>query len=118
MERMVMPDIREAPTDRRNSRRYTLSVPVLFRWHDNTGERQGGGFTRNVSATGAYVHCDGESPQVATSLSIEVLLPPLDAQLAGLKLKAEGEVVRCGIDEGKGFAVRTDFAANEERLAR
>ena len=106
--------------ERRTSRRYSLRLPVLFRWRRESGEEcRSGGFTRDVSTTGTYVNCENECPPQAAVVGIELLLPPGELQAAGLKLKAEGSVVRAGrAGEGTGFAVKTDFTADEERFAR
>lgn len=105
--------------ERRNSKRFNLAVPVLFRWTMPDGdERQSGGFTRDVSTSGTYILCDEFRPLMGNSLSIVVLLPSHDAKNAGLKLKAAATVVRSGErNEKNGFAVITDFADEENRLS-
>jgi hypothetical protein len=105
--------------ERRRSRRFSLAVPVLFRWASSEGDQcQSGGFTRDVSSTGTYITCDELQPALGSPLAIVVLLPSLDAQKVGLKLKAAATVVRVGErEERKGFAVITDFADDENRLS-
>lgn len=59
----------------RNTRRYELSLPVLFSWSDGSGNVQKqGGFTRDISTNGLYVVGD-VSPPVGALLTVEVLLP-------------------------------------------
>jgi len=108
----------QPPPERRSVRRYGLSVPVLYRWIGEDGsECHGAGFTRDVSTGGMYVTCENDSPPVGAPVAIEVSLPPLDARLAGLKLKAKASVVRRGgSSERNGFAILTDLAAEEARL--
>ena len=99
----------EVAVERRSSHRHQLSVPILFAWIRADGaRREGCGFTRDMSPTGTYVCCDGECPAVTTVIKIELLLPALDANTFGLKLRADGYVVRVGgPQENHGFAIRT-----------
>ena len=101
--------------ERRHSQRYAVCAPALFRWSERNGpEYQGAGFTQNMSAQGTYITVNGEFPDVETYVTVEIQLPPLDAQVSGLVLKAKGCVVRAGNPaERNGFAVKTNFDAAE-----
>ena len=101
--------------ERRKSRRFSLAVPVLFRWSDQGGsELQGAGFTRDISTNGTYIAVQGEFPAVATTTQVEILLPSLHQNVRGLKLTADGYVVRSGDEtEVSGFALSTDFAISD-----
>jgi hypothetical protein len=110
----------QSPPERRSFKRYSLSAPVLYRWIGDDGrERYGAGFTRDVSTSGIYITCENDVPTVGTPVAIEVSLPSLTTQERGLCLKAKASVVRRGgPSENKGFAVLTDFIAEENRLNR
>jgi PilZ domain len=98
--------------ERRRTARYVLRVPVLFNWR-NQQPRQLGGFTRDVSAGGAYILCREECPSAGAPVRLQVMLPPVDAEAHGVKLESEGRVVRAhGPGEESGFAVMADFAAH------
>jgi hypothetical protein len=101
-----------AENERRKAVRYRLSCPVLFTWHAGVGdERQGGGFSRDISTRGVYVACDRECPPVNTEISVEVLVPAPDSGFVAMKLAAELKVVRLGgFAEGTGFGAGADFA--------
>jgi hypothetical protein len=99
-------------TDRRKTARYTLTFPVLFRWMENeTEERQGGGFSRDVSSGGIYVACDRECHPLNAKVRLEVLVPSTASQAIALKLTAQGDVVRMNKSAtGSGFAASAGFA--------
>jgi hypothetical protein len=99
-------------TDRRKTVRYSLRFPVLFRWIENeTEERQGGGFSRDVSSGGIYVACDRECPPLNAKVRLEVLVPSAASEAVALKLTASGDVVRMNkTATGCGFAAIAGFA--------
>ncbi len=92
------------------SRRYPLRAPVIFRWKDPQGTtQQEGGFTRDMSSDGVFVLCS-KYPPAGIAVALEVFLPPIEATAQGLRLQAEGTVVRIGVaGEGSGFAAAADF---------
>lgn len=97
--------------ERRKASRFALRVPVLFTW-DGGHTQQAGGFTRDVSAYGAYVLCEkSECPAQGDTVTIQLLLPSVDGgEPEGLKLRAEGLVLRTGeCQQNCGFAVLADF---------
>ena len=90
--------------ERRGATRYHLRMPVVFRCTDGKTESPAsGGFTRDVSTKGVFVICDVPPPPT-TCVAIEILLTPLEPEIAGLRLEGSGVVVR--IDQtGGGFAM-------------
>jgi len=98
--------------ERRKAARFALRLPVLFSWED-TQAKQAGGFTRDISASAAYVLCEaGYCPAPGDIVTVQLLLPPiakLEAQ--GIKLKFKGHVLRSGeLQEESGFAVLANCA--------
>ena len=100
--------------ERRKSVRFHLPVPVVLKWNDGQGvAEQGGGFSRDISTAGIFVHCSGFPPEGA-EITIEVALPPLQAGLQGLQLRAAGRIVRVErIGATCGVAAVADFAMPE-----
>jgi hypothetical protein len=100
--------------ERRKSVRFQLPVPVVLKWNDERGVAEhGGGFSRDISSQGIFVHCSTFPPEGA-EVTIEVALPPLQAGFQGLQLRACGRVVRVeSIGETCGMAVVADFAMPE-----
>jgi PilZ domain len=101
--------------DLRSHARYRLEAPVLFSWEDAQGaQMQGGGFTRDVSAMGAFIFSPGCPPQ-GTSVRLEILLPPLkgkdhvtlvcDARVTRIESPAPGERRDGFAVVGDGFAM-------------
>ncbi len=96
--------------ERRKTARYQLRVPVIIQWNNQEGARQqGGGFSRDISTGGVFVLCNA-SPPTNTAISLEVLLPPLEAAAQGLRLQAGGEIVRV---EETGFAAAGDLGLHK-----
>lgn len=93
--------------ERRKAPRFELRLPVLFSW-ENTQLKQAGGFTRDISASAAYVLCETASrPTAGEIVTIQLLLPPIaNLEAQGIKLKFKGHVLRSGEwQEEGGFAV-------------
>jgi PilZ domain-containing protein len=98
--------------ERRKAARYGLRVQVLFSW-DDPEPRQAEGFTRDISASAAYVVCEKSyCPAQGEIVAIQLILPSvahLEAQ--GIKLKFKGHVLRSGeFQEESGFAVLANCA--------
>ena len=103
--------VREA----RKSVRFRLSVPVIFRWIDESGrQREYVGRTRDLSIAGVFV-VSKILPQIRTKCSLEVYLPPLEVGASQqLLLRTEGRVRRVesqGVDIG--FAASGSFTLAE-----
>ncbi len=96
--------------ERRRAQRFALRFPVLFTCH-NEGFKQGGGFTRDIGAAGAYVLFENEAcPAPGEALTIQAMLPPIGVHAHGVRFTFDGRVVRRhGPGEESGFAVVTEF---------
>jgi hypothetical protein len=106
--------------DRRRSARYDLHVPILFAWEEGRVKRANG-VSRDLGVAGAYISCEEKAacPNVGATVAIEILLPMFEAREKGLRLKAEGTVMRVsGAREPVGFAVRSNFLADADTTAR
>src|ERR1017187_3704391 len=94
----------------RESVRFHIRLPVIFRWNDEQGGRQqNGGFTRDISRRGLFVHSLIPPPS-GVSVDLEVMLPPLAESGHGVRLQSEGRVLRIERKgEHTGFAATGDF---------
>ena len=95
---------------RRESVRFHLRLPVIFRWNDEQGGRQqNGGFTRDICTGGLFVYSLIPPPSGVT-VELEVMLPPLEESGHGVRLWSEGKVLRIERkSEHTGFAATGDF---------
>lgn len=95
---------------RRESVRFHLRLPVVFRWNDAQGGRQqNGGFTRDICTEGLFVYSSIPPPQGVT-VEVEVMLPPLEESGHGVRLESKGRVLRIERKgEHTGFAATGDF---------
>lgn len=92
--------------ERRRAARYELRVPVLFSGEDSGPKHAG--FTRDVSASGAYILCEeSRYPAQGDTVEIQLILPPVAAvETRGMKLEFKGRVVRAAdFREDSGFVV-------------
>ena len=81
-------------------------MPTTFMWSDERGLRQSAkGVTRNISAGGVFVEAD-TLPPVGLPVRLEIMLPPLRVGVPGIRLLAEGRVLRVepAAEDGPGFA--------------
>jgi hypothetical protein len=94
----------------RESVRFQIRLPVIFRWNDGQGGRQqNGGFTRDISKEGLFVYSP-ISPPPGVTVEVEVMLPPLQESGHGVRLWSEGRVLRIERKgERAGFAATGDF---------
>ena len=94
----------------RESVRFNLRLPVIFRWNDEQGARQqNGGFTRDISRRGLFVY-SLIPPSSGVTVELEVMLPPLAESGHGVRLQSEGRVLRIERKgEKAGFAATGDF---------
>jgi PilZ domain len=94
----------------RESVRFHIRLPVIFRWNDEQGGRQqNGGFTRDISRGGLFVYSLIPPPS-GVSVELEVMLPPLEESGHGVRLRSEGRVLRIErTGERAGFAATGDF---------
>ena len=94
----------------RESVRFHIRLPVIFRWNDEQGGRQQNvGFTRDICTGGVFVYSFVPPPSGVT-LELEVMLPPLEESGHGVRLQSEGRVLRIERKgEHTGFAATGDF---------
>ena len=94
----------------RESVRFQIRLPVIFRWNGEQGSRQqNGGFTRDISTGGLFVYSLIPPPSGVT-VELEVMLPPLEESGHGVRLRSEGRVLRIERKgEHTGFAATGDF---------
>jgi len=94
----------------RESVRFHIRLPVIFRWNDEHGGRQqNGGFTHDISTGGLFVYSPIPPPSGVT-IELEVMLPPLEESGHGIRLRSEGRVLRIERKgEHTGFAATGDF---------
>jgi hypothetical protein len=95
---------------RRESVRFHLRLPVIFRWNDEqSGRQQNAGFTRDISKEGLFVYSP-IPPPLDVAVELEVMLPPLEESGHGVRLQSEGRVLRIERKgEHTGFAATGDF---------
>ena len=92
------------PIERRTSRRFSLALPVLFRWTDNT-EHYDVGQCANAGLNGMFVLA-ASCPPVGTQVEIEMNIPAFDLIPRQCQLRCTGRVMRVeGCDQYRGFAV-------------
>lgn len=96
--------------ERRKAARYCLRVPVLFSSQGNQTE-QAEGFTRDISAAGAYVQCEENyCPVPGDAMAIQLILPPIaSVEAQGMRLNFKGHVLRTGDFHESGFAVLAEY---------
>jgi len=94
----------------RNTVRYKLEVPAVFRWKDkqNGNEQNVEGRTRDISTSGAFIYAQLCPPQ-GVALRVDMVLATIPNSGRCIRLNAKGRVVRSeqpasGRDTG-GFAV-------------
>jgi hypothetical protein len=106
--------------EQRRSPRFEVHVPVIFGWVDESGtQREGGGFTRDISEGGVFTWCEGDCPPCGSSIHIALLLPGIEPTSKAWRMESTGHVVRMvnDVPASKGFVatlegLRTDVLAN------
>ncbi len=103
--------MRKRDSEQRMSVRFPVHAPVIFSWTDSDGTQHGMGFTRDMCRSGLYVLCRDDSiVPVGMKVRMEMLLPSLSGRTEGVRIRAEGSVVRPGHqDESTGFALVAQF---------
>ena len=101
--------------DRRKSLRFRLQLPLVSRWTDGDGQvRYVAGFSRDICDRGVFI-VSSERPHVGTTVSVNVQLPYIQADLQELHLQSAGSVVRVEqVEDVSGFAVQCDFRGLED----
>lgn len=107
-------------TERRRSKRYSVTAPVVVTWKGRNGRRKTAqGMTRDICLKGLFVATD-TCPPVSSVVRCEVLLPELEgsqAPVARFVLQAVGRVVRTERDKVEGFGVRTRASVLADSVA-
>ena len=94
----------------RQSVRFQIRLPVISRWIDEqAGDRQCGGFTRDISRHGLFAY-SLDPPPLGATVEFEVMLPALEPAGHGVRLRSFGRVLRVEQEE----ETRTGFAATGE----
>ena len=97
--------------EKRAVRRYRINLPTLVTWSDGQ-KHTCGGFTRDISAKGAFVLCSEPAPANA-AVEIEILLPT-SGDVPGTAVRAKAHVVRLHEQtENTGFAVEGPFGQSD-----
>jgi hypothetical protein len=92
------------PIERRTSRRFSLVLPVLFRWTDST-EHYDVGQCANAGLGGMFV-LSASCPPVGVQVEIEMNIPAFDLVPRQCQLRCIGRVMRVeGCYQLRGFAV-------------
>ena len=89
------------PIERRTSRRFSLALPVLFRWTDST-EHYDVGDCGNAGLNGMFI-LSASCPPIGTQVEVEMNIPAFDLIPRQCQLRCTGRVMR--IDQLRGFAV-------------
>jgi hypothetical protein len=92
------------PIERRTSRRFSLALPVLFRWTDST-EHYDVGQCANAGLNGLFI-LSASSPPIGMQVEIEMNIPAFDLIPRQCQLRCTGRVMRIeGCHQLRGFAV-------------
>jgi hypothetical protein len=92
------------PIERRTSRRFSLVLPVLFRWTDST-EHYDVGHCANAGLNGMFI-LSASCPPIGMQVEIEMNIPACDLVPRQCQLRCTGRVMRLeGSYQLRGFAV-------------
>jgi hypothetical protein len=92
------------PIERRTSRRFSLVLPVLFRWTDST-EHYHAGHCGNAGRGGMFV-LSASCPPVGMEVEIELNIPAFDLVPHQCQLRCTARVIRVeACYQLRGFAV-------------
>ena len=98
--------------ERRRSPRYSLQVPVLFRWGESVTDANAG-FTRDISLNAFFV-ISSAVPPLKTLVRCQILMPT-SANTAGSPINVRGQVARLSSDrEQNGFVVMAKLYADQK----
>jgi hypothetical protein len=104
-------------TDLRSSVRYALRAKAVFRWTDSSGVAcEAQGYTRDLSARGAFIVCR-QWPPVGVLLTLTIYLQPPSGPSKDLRMQAKGKVLRVELksvpENSPGFAVQNRWMRYE-----
>jgi hypothetical protein len=103
---------RQLMTERRNARRYDLSLPVVIRLPVGNGDGARNGKTRDISTRGLYFTIE-QDLIAGAELDITLTLPSEVTRGSEVFIHAMGKVVR--VDKAPAGVSRTGVAAVIER---
>jgi len=90
--------------ERRASRRFSVVLPVLFRWTDST-EHYDAGHCGNVGRGGMFI-LSASCPPVGMQVEVELNIPAFDLVPRQCQLRCTGRVVRVeACFQLRGFAI-------------
>lgn len=116
-ENSIRGDEVNSPRGRRNSIRYPLEAPVVFRWKDEGGVYQlGEGQSRDVSERGVFVIA-ANCPPTRADVELTIDFAALPTVMRAMQMEVEGRVVRVEPGMGQrngGFAVLAEQALLSE----
>jgi hypothetical protein len=96
------------PIERRNSRRFPITLPVLFRWADGE-EHYDVGHCGNIGSGGIFVFST-KCPPAGVEIDVELMLPAFDLVPHPVRLHCTGRVIRVeACYHLSGFAVAGQF---------
>ena len=94
--------------ERRNSRRFQISLPSLLRWADSE-DHIDAGHCVNISHGGMFVLA-ANCPPLGIEVEADLVLPASEFVPQSVRLRCVGRVTRAEIRSGfKGFAVSGRF---------
>src|SRR5579864_262536 len=99
--------------ERRKSPRYSLQIPVLFRWGESVTNKEAG-FTRDISLK-AFFLTSSAVPPLNTHVRCQMLMPT-SVNRTGSAINVRGRVVRLFMHriEERGFIVMAKLYANKK----
>jgi hypothetical protein len=101
-------------SDLRETVRYALHSPAVFRWLDDGGvAHEAHGWTRDINLRGVYVFAS-DCPPLGVSLTMRIELPALWPDSGLIQLKVKGRVLR--VDLGRGVGRCSGFSVQTERV--
>ena len=80
------------PIERRNSRRFPITLPVLFRWADSE-EHYDVGHCGNIGRGGIFIFA-AKCPPVGVEIDVELMLPAFDLVPHPMRIRCTGRVIR------------------------
>jgi len=96
------------PIERRSSRRFQVTLPVLFRWA-NGEEHYDVGHCGNIGRGGIFILA-AKCPPVGAEIDVELMLPAFDLIPRPVRLRCSGRVTRVeACYHLSGFAVAGQF---------
>jgi hypothetical protein len=96
--------------------RFSIQAPAFISWSKRGGSRKKKreGATRNISSMGIYIVAE-LGPRPGSTLSFDVLLPPMKKSGPALHIKGRGRILRVDSIAGNS-AIRGFAILNQELL--